>query len=144
MTRREILCALSQHFTKRQFVILGTRTPLSGCVKDSSPIHDKNNVIYHYKCHCDSVYIGRTGQRFHRRRDQHVPSGLQTWMKSEMKKPPNIAASSLTAIGKHLIDNPTCAKNFCDKRFTLIARSRNTLHLSILESIFITTQAPVL
>ena len=125
-------------------VIFLTRTPLSGCVKDSSPIHDNNNVIYHYKCHCESVYIGRTTQRFHRRRDQHVPPRLRRWMKGDMKNPPNIAESSLTAIGKHLIDNSTCARNFSDDRFTFISRGRNVYHLSILESIYITTRAPIL
>ncbi len=125
-------------------VIFQTRTPLNGCAKDPSPIQEKNNVIYHYKCHCDSAYIGRTTQRFHRRRDQHVPPRLRTWMTGDMKVPPNVAKSSLTAIGQHLVNNVECARNYNDDRFTFISRGRNLYHLSILESIYITTKSPIL
>ena len=37
-----------------------TRKPLNGIVKDLTPDPEKSNIIYKYKCHCDSVYIGRT------------------------------------------------------------------------------------
>ena len=42
------------HFTKK---------PLNGMFKEGTHDPEKNNVIYQFKCHCDSVYIGRTFQR---------------------------------------------------------------------------------
>ena len=49
-----------------------TKKPLKGISKDVTPVQEKHNVIYHFKCHCDSDYVGRTSQRFHIRRNQHV------------------------------------------------------------------------
>ena len=48
-----------------------TRKPLNGTYKDHTADLEKSKVIYKFKCHCDSVYIGRTSQRLHFRRDQH-------------------------------------------------------------------------
>ena len=42
-----------------------TRKPLNGIVEDLIPDPEKCNTIYKYKCHCDSVYIGKILQRFH-------------------------------------------------------------------------------
>ena len=43
--------------------------------KDILPTIQKSFVIYEYKCHCDSQYVGRTSQRLHDRIKQHVPHG---------------------------------------------------------------------
>ena len=40
-----------------------TRKPLNGIYKDFTPDPGKNNIIYKFKRHCDSVYIGKTSQR---------------------------------------------------------------------------------
>ena len=55
-------------------VVYNTNCPLNGIVKDATPTHDLSNVVYIYKCHCGNDYIGRTSQRFHVRREQHLPS----------------------------------------------------------------------
>ena len=41
-----------------------TTKPLNGICKDTTADHEKSNVIYKYRCHCESVYVGRTSQRF--------------------------------------------------------------------------------
>ena len=40
------------------------RKPLNGIYMDFTVDLEKTKVIYKFKCHCDSVYIGRTSQRF--------------------------------------------------------------------------------
>ena len=122
-------------------VVYQTKKPLSGIRKDYSPIQEMNNTIYYFKCHCDSEYIGRSSQRFHRRREQHIPSNIRDWIEGKRRKP---SASYFTAIGSHLLDNPECAKHYSDQRFTILARGRNQFHLKILESLFIQTMKPEL
>ena len=121
-------------------VVFKSRRPLNGIAKDVSPITDNNNVIYKYKCHCDSEYIGRTSKRFHVRRDQHVTKSIRKWMQDFKNRP----TGNLTAIGEHLIWNPVCAKNYDDRRFTILSRGRTPFHLSVLESLYIKTMKPAL
>ena len=45
---------------------------------------------------------------------------------------------------KKLIANPECAKTYTDDNFRIIGRARSSFHLSVLESIYIKTQNPVL
>ena len=48
------------------------------------------------------------------------------------------------AIRRHLIKNPECAKTFTDDNFRIIGQARSSFHLSVLESVYIKTQNPVL
>ena len=64
-----------------------TKKPMNGISKDVTPVQQKHNVIYHFKCHCDSDYVGRTSQRFHIRRDQHVTKSLRNWLLNGSDKP---------------------------------------------------------
>ena len=121
-------------------VVYQTRRPLNGVAKDVTPITDLNNVIYKFKCHCEGEYIGRTTRRFHIRRDQHVSRSIRQWSADVTKIPPS---GDSTAIGEHLISNPECAKHFHDGQFKVIARGRTPYHLSVLESIYISTKKPV-
>ena len=117
-----------------------TRKPLNGIVKDLTPDQENCNIIYKYKCHCDSVYIGRTSQQFHIRRDQHVTNALRKWMTYGTNKP----IKSQSAIGEHLLNNLECAKNYNDNKFSIVCKGRNMYHLSVLESLFIKTNKPSL
>ena len=123
-------------------VVFKTQRLHQGLPKDSSPTTDKNNVIYNFKCHCNSEYVGRTSKRFHQRRDEHVPPKIRKWMLDPTSRKPQ--ATYFTAIGDHLIQNPQCAQNYSDDRFTILTRGRNQFHLSTLESLFIQTMKPVL
>ena len=121
-------------------VVFQTRRPLNGVAKDVTPITDLNNVIYKFKCHCEGEYIGRTTKRFHIRRDQHVSKSIRQWFADVTKIPPS---GDSTAIGEHLLSNAECAKHFHDEQFKIIARGRTPYHLSVLESIYISTKKPM-
>ena len=54
-----------------------SRQMLPASRKDVLPAHQKSSVIYEYKCHCDSRYVGRTYQRLHDCIKQHVPKWLR-------------------------------------------------------------------
>ena len=62
-------------------------TRLNGIFKDVTPDPEKNKVIYRFKCHCESVYIGRTSQTFHLRKDQCITKSLSSWMANGDNKP---------------------------------------------------------
>ena len=55
--------------------------PVAG--KDVLPVIQKSFVIYEYKCHCDSRYVGRTSQRLQDRIKQHVPQ----WLRQQLTRP---------------------------------------------------------
>ena len=52
--------------------------------------------------------------------------------------------ASDSAIGLHLLQNPTCAQHYDDSRFSILAQSRSPFHLSALEATFIKTSNPAL
>ena len=54
-----------------------SRQMLPASRKDVLPANQKSSVIYEYKCHCDSRYVGRTAQRLQDRIKQHVPKWLR-------------------------------------------------------------------
>ena len=84
--------------------------------------------------------MGRTSQRFHIRRDQHVPKLLRNWIDGNSPRP--FHRHYFTAIGQHLFDNPICARNYNDSRFSIVTCGRNNFHLNVLESIFIKINKP--
>ena len=49
-----------------------------------------------------------------------------------------------SAIGQHLLTNPECVKTYTDDNFRIIGQARSSFHLSVLESVYIKTQNPVL
>ena len=59
-------------------------------------------------------------------------------------KKSNSEMKSDSAIGQHLIRNPECAKTYSDDNFRIIGQARSSFHLSVLESVYIKTQNPVL
>ena len=61
-----------------------------------------------------------------------------------MCKNSNSKMKSDSAIGQHLIKNPECAKTCSDDNFRIIGQARSSFHLSVLESVYIKTQNPVL
>ena len=114
--------------------------------KDVLPAIQKSSVIYEYKCHCDSQYVGRTSQRLQDRIKQHVPQ----WLRQQLTRPHRSCKRTDTkpdcdsAIGQHLLDNDRCALNYDDKRFSILAAARSSLHLNLLEATYIKIRRPVL
>ena len=50
--------------------------------------------------------------------------------------------TSFSAIGQHLLQNPTCANEYNDNKFSILARGRTSFHLSTLEATYIKTSKP--
>ena len=64
-----------------------SRQMLSASRKDVLPAIQKSSVIYEFKCHCDSPYVGRTSQRFQDRIKQHDPKWLRQHTASQRVQP---------------------------------------------------------
>ena len=122
-----------------------------------TPTLKHNNVIYQFKCSCNSLYVGKTSRRLEDRINQHVPpSFLQASVSTDKPRRSDRLAklkvvnycendtSSLvnSAIRRHLSDNPACARSFSKDHFTILARCRSDFHRHIMEAIFITVLQP--
>ena len=119
--------------------------------KDVLPAIQKSFVIYEYKCHCDSRYVGRTSQRLQDRIKQYVPQWLRQQLTRPRRSQPHRSCKRNdtkpdcdSAIGQHLLDNDRCALNYDDKRFSILAAARSSFHLNLLEATYIKTRRPVL
>ena len=93
---------------------------LNGIYKDVTSDPDKNNIIYISICHCDSVYIGRTSQSIHIRRNPHVTNALRNKMKKGISK----SIKSAAAIGQHFLNNLDCSMNYNDNILSIVTRRR--------------------
>ena len=91
-------------------VVYNTNRPLNGIVKDATPTHELSNVVNIFKCHCGSDYVGRTSQRFHVRREQHVTKKLKRFIFNGDVKP----KCEQSSIHEHLLNNPSCAEKYLD------------------------------
>ena len=49
---------------------------------------------------------------------------------------------SVSAIGQHLLDNPMCAKNYSDKKFTILLSDRSSFSLPALKAVYIKSCKP--
>ena len=111
--------------------------------KNVLPITQKSPVIYEYKCHCDSWYVGRTSQRLQDRIKQHVPQ----WLRQQLTRP---RRSQPYRSCKRKDTKPDCDSgigqcvlNCDDKRFSILATARSSFHLNLLEAAYNRTQRPV-
>ena len=95
--------------------------------------------------------MGRTTQRLQERIKQHVPSVIRSRILDSREDAAvtdlrllerNQAMAMNSAIGKHLAENATCAKNYRDERFSILGRGRTNFHLSALESTYIKIHRP--
>ena len=75
-------------------------------------------------------YVGRTSQRFHVRRKQHVTKKLKNFIFNDDVKPKGEQSS----IHEHLVNNRISAENYLESRFEILSRARYTYNLSVLES----------
>ena len=50
--------------------------------------------------------------------------------------------TSFSAIGQHLLQNPTCAHEYNDNKFSILACGRTSFHPSTLEATYIKTSKP--
>ena len=111
----------------------------------------KSFVIYEYKCHCDSRYVGRTSQRLQDRIKQLVLQWLRQQLTCPRRSQPHRSCKRTdhkpgcdSANGQHLLDNDECALNFDNKRFFVLATARSSFQLNLLQAAYINTRCPVL
>ena len=134
-------------------VVYSTNELLSATNKDVLPALQKSNMIYQFSCHCDSQYAGRTSQKLQNSIKQHVPKSIRSCSSSQKcllsaqrcKSSTQTNTQSLasdSAIGRHLLQNPTCAQHYDDSRFSILAQGQSPFHLSALEATFIKTFNP--
>ena len=119
--------------------------------KDVLPASHHSNVIYQFVCHCDSRYVGRTSQRLQERIKQHVPRQIRNHLSPQDRSNLSRACKNNTtsqiiahdsAIGQHLLEDPLCANQYNDNKFSILARGRTSFHLSALEATFIKSSQP--
>ena len=131
-------------------VVYNTGVLLPSAKKDCVPTTQKSCVVYEFSCRCEARYVGRTTQRLTDRIKQHVPKRIRKKSNTAREQPPRICKNNKSkincesAIGQHLITNPECAKTYTDDNFRIIGQARSSFHLSVLESVYIKTQNPVL
>ena len=119
--------------------------------KNVLPTTQKSSVIYEYKCHCDSRYVGRTSQRLQDRIKQHVPQWLRQQLTRPRRSQPHRSCKRKdtkpdcdSVNGQHLLENDQCALNYDDKRFSILDTARSSFHLNLLEPAYLKTQRPAL
>ena len=130
-------------------VVYSTRVMLLSAKKDSVPATQKSCVVYEFSCRCEARYVGRTTQRLADRIKQHVPTSIRKKSSTIREQPPclcknNSKINCESTIGQHLLTNPECAKTYTDDNFPVIGQGRLSFHVSVLESVYIKTQNPVL
>ena len=135
----------------KRWKVYTTRQLLPAAKNDVLPALHQSNMIYQFLCHCDSRYVGRTSQRIQLRIKQHVPKtilqehipqGRSTLARSCKPIRSFKAETSYSAIGQHLLQNPTCTREYNDNKFFIFARGRTSFHLSTLEATYIKTLKP--
>ena len=102
--------------------------------KDVLPTIQKSFVIYEYKCHCDSPYVGRTSQRLQNRIKKHVLQWLRQQLNRPCRSQPHRSCKRTdtkpdcdSAIGQHLLDNDQCALNYDNKQLSILAAALSIL-----------------
>ena len=134
--------------------IFSSQSNFPKMVKDRLPTLSNSNIIYKFTCYCDSSYVGKTTQTFRKRIAQHVPPCMQKFIAASkenavesLKKitiKQTLNAVEKSAICKHLYENKNCMLNFNMERFKIIEKARNSFHLDVLESVFISVESPIL
>ena len=131
-------------------IVYTTRKILPVAKKDVLPAFHQSNIIYQFLRHCDSRYVGRTSQRLQQRTKQHVPKTILSEHVSQRRtlarscKPIRSfkAETFFSTIGQHLLQNPTCAREYNDNKFSILAHGRTSFHVSTLEATYIKTSKP--
>ena len=140
----------SCYYAVKPRVVYNTRVMLPPAKKDCVPTTQKSCVVYEFSYRYEARYVGRTTQRLANRIKQHVLTSTRKKSNTVREQPPLICKKSNSkinfepAIGQHLIANPELARTYTDDNFRLIGQARSSFHLSVLESVYIKTQNPVL
>ena len=138
------------YFAVEPCIVYTIRQLLPAAKKDVLPALHQSNIVYQFLCHCNRWYVGRTSQRLQRRIKQHMPKTIlqehisqdQSTLAYSCKPIRSLKTeTSFSAIG-HLLQNPTCACEYNDKKFSILACGHTSFHLSSLEATYIKTSKP--
>ena len=139
------------YFAVEPCIVYTTRLVLPAAQKNALSASHQSKIVYQFLCHCDSRYVGRTSQRLQQRIKQHVPETILQGHTSQDRstlacsyKPIRSfkAETYLSAIGEHLLQNPSCACEYNDGKFSIILRGRTAFYLSTIETTNIKTSKP--
>ena len=135
------------YFAVETCIVYTTRQLLPAAKKNALPASHQSNIVYQFLCHGDS----RTSQRLQQRIKKHVPKTIlqghisqdRSTLAGSCKPSRSLKAkSSFSAIGQHLLQNRTCARQYNDNKFSVFARRRTSFHLSTLEATYFKTSKP--
>ena len=119
--------------------------------KDVLSTTQESSVLYEYKCHCDSQYIGQTSQRQQDCIKQHILKSItQQLTRPHRSQPDRLCKRNDTkpccdfAIEQRLLENNQCTLNYNNKQFSILAAAASSSYLSLSEAVYIKTQHPVL
>ena len=138
------------YYAVKPCVLYNTRVMLTSAEKDCVYTTQTSCIVYEFSCRCDARYVGRTKQRLADRIKQHVPTSIRKKSYVTREQPSRICKNNKfkinceSVVGQNLIANPVCAKTYIDDNFRIIGQARSSFHLSVLESVYIKTQDPVL
>ena len=109
------------YFAVELCIAYTTRQLLPAAKKDVLPAFHQSNIVYQFLCHCDSRYVGGSSERLQQKIKQHVPKIIlqehisqnrSTLARSCEPIKSFKAETSFSAIGQHLLQNPTCAREY--------------------------------
>ena len=89
-------------------------------------------------------------QRLEDKIKQHVSTRIRKKSSTVREQPPHMCQNNNSkvncesAIGQHPNTHPECAKTYTVDNFRIIGQARSPVHLSVLESVYIKAQSPVL
>ena len=113
---------------------------LSSTNKNVLTALQKSNGIYQFSYHCDSRYVDRSSQTLQDRIRRQVPKCIRSYSSSQKRLLPARRCKSSTqpntqsfapdsAVGLHLLQNPTCAPHYVDRKFSILSQGRSPFHL---------------
>ena len=118
------------YFAVESRIVYITRQLLTAAQKDVLHASHQINIVYQFLCHCDSRYVDRTSQRLQQRIEQHVPKTIvqehtsrdrSTLARSYKTIRSLKTETSFFAIGQHLLQNPSCAREYNDGKFPFLS-----------------------
>ena len=134
---RQVQRAVRQaYYACELHVVFTSRHMFRSTIKDRLPTQQLSNVIYLFRCRCDRRYVGKTTQHLMWRIKQHVPTGITAASGN--------TTTSMSAIGEHLLANPTCAEAYSEELFSILHQDRSRRVLDVLQALAISNKKPEL
>ena len=108
-------------------------------------------VVNQYVCRCDCRYVGRTFQKLRtelintfRHAQEATKDQRKICLIENAKSLAPLVSTVILQIEQHFLGNEERAEDYNDAQFSILARARSSLHLSILEAIYINSLPPIL